>query len=154
MNTTTTLAADETTLVMTRVLDASPEAVFDAWVSHDAFQAWIGPEGIACVVPVYEARIGGRYRIEMKMTSGQVIPVAGVFRAIERPARLVFTWGWDGDPSRESVITLTFADLGGGRTELTLRQEGLGTVENRDNHARGWAGPLAKLERFVTTGRV
>jgi uncharacterized protein YndB with AHSA1/START domain len=148
--TTAAPVADDTTLIMTRVIDAPPEAVFDAWMQHDQFQAWIGPEGVSCEVPVHEPRVGGRYVIDMRMTSGQVVPVGGVFQVIERPHRVVFTWGWDGDPARQSLITLTFRDLGAGRTELTLLQEGLGTRANRDDHERGWTSVLGKLARFLS----
>jgi uncharacterized protein YndB with AHSA1/START domain len=144
----TATLADETTLVLTRHFAAPPEAVFDAWMDHAEFQAWIGPEGVACDVPVHEPHVGGRYRIDMRMSDGRMTPVGGVFKAIERPGRIVLTWGWDGDPERQSLITLTF-DAADGGTEFTLRQEGLGTVANRDDHNRGWSSALGKLERHL-----
>jgi uncharacterized protein YndB with AHSA1/START domain len=84
------------------------------------------------------------------MSSGDTIPVAGVFKVIDRPHTLAFTWGWDGDPSRESLVTLTFARKGN-QTELTLRQEGLGSVENRVAHDKGWRSALSKLDRYLAT---
>ncbi len=48
--------------------------------------------------------------------------MAGIFKKIDRPRSLSFTWGADGDPTRQSVITLTFNKLGN-KTELILRQE-------------------------------
>jgi uncharacterized protein YndB with AHSA1/START domain len=69
-------------------------------------------------------------------------------KAIERPRRLVFTWGWDGDPARQSLITITLVPEGG-KTAFTLQQEGLGTVANRDDHNRGWSSALGKLERHL-----
>jgi uncharacterized protein YndB with AHSA1/START domain len=62
---------------------------------------------------------------------------------------LVFTWGLEGDDTRQSLVTITLKDLGR-RTELTLRQEGLGSIENRDAHATGWNSALNKLARYVT----
>jgi uncharacterized protein YndB with AHSA1/START domain len=76
----TTTLIDETTLVLTRTLDAAPEAVFDAWMDREAFQSWIGPEGVTCDVPLHEPRVGGRYSIDMKMTDGRTLPVGGVFK--------------------------------------------------------------------------
>jgi uncharacterized protein YndB with AHSA1/START domain len=141
---------DETTLELRRVFDASPAAVFDAWLTHEQFQAWIGPEGMNCEVPVLEPRVGGRYEITMRLPNGQVIPVSGVFKTIERPRRLVFSWGWNGDPARQSVVSLDFIARGA-RTELVLRQEGLGTIANRDDHGRGWSSALNKLERHLAS---
>jgi uncharacterized protein YndB with AHSA1/START domain len=138
---------DDTTLFMTRTFDAPPERVFNAWLDREAFQSWIGPEGVKCDVPVLEPRVGGRYRIDMKLSSGMV-PVSGEFRVIEKPSRIVFTWGWDGDPARQSLITLTFREAGG-KTEFTLKQEGLGTKDNRDAHEKGWTGPFKKLAAYL-----
>ncbi|MGC1460035.1 MAG: SRPBCC domain-containing protein [Steroidobacteraceae bacterium] len=149
-NPNVTTAPDETTLELRRVFDASPAAVFDAWLTREQFQAWIGPEGMNCEVPVLEPRVGGRYEITMRLANGQVIPVSGVFHTIERPRRLIFSWGWNGDPARQSVISLDFIARGT-RTELVLRQEGLGTVTNRDDHGRGWSSALNKLERHLAS---
>jgi uncharacterized protein YndB with AHSA1/START domain len=140
--------ADETTLVITRLFDAPPARVFDAWLNREEWQAWIGPEGIKCEVPLLEPRVGGRYRITMHLSGGQIVPVAGLFRIIDRPNTLVLTWGWEGDPSRESVLTITFKKKGNA-TELTLRQEGLGSVANRDDHGKGWNSALNKLVTYL-----
>lgn len=144
------LSPDETTLEITRLFDAPPERVFDAWLQREEWQAWIGPEGMSCEVPVLDPHVGGRYRIIMRLSDGRVIPVAGVFKRIERPTGLAFTWGWENDPSRESLITLAFRARGN-QTELVLRQEGLGSVSNRDDHGRGWNSALNKLGAHLQT---
>lgn len=140
----------DTVLEITRIFDASPERVFAAWLDRGQFQAWIGPEGIDCEVELLEPQVGGRYRLVMN-TPERAIPVSGVFKSIEPSRRLVFTWGWEGDLIRQSVITLTFRAIGT-KTELTLRQEGLGSVESRDGHVRGWTSALNKLNRHLSEG--
>jgi uncharacterized protein YndB with AHSA1/START domain len=90
--------AEDTTLEITRVFDAPPARVFDAWLNREEWQAWIGPEGVNCEVPLLEPRVGGRYRIAMHLSDGRVIPVAGVFKIIDAPRTLAFTWGWEGTP--------------------------------------------------------
>jgi uncharacterized protein YndB with AHSA1/START domain len=100
--------------------------------------------GTNCEVPLLEPRIGGRYRIVMRLSDGRVIPVAGIFKTIDAPRTLAFTWGWENDPTRQSLVTLTLREKGD-KTELTLRQEGLGSVSNRDDHGRGWRSALNKL---------
>ena len=143
-------SATDTVLEITRVFDAPPARVFAAWLDRAQWQAWIGPEGVDCDVQLLERRVGGRYRLVMN-TPERMIPVSGVFREIDPSRRLVFTWGWEGDPVRQSIITLTFRGLGE-KTELTLRQEGLGTVESRDGHVRGWNSALTKLDRYLSEG--
>ncbi len=144
----TAAAIGDTTLVIKRLFDAPPARVFDAWLNREEWQAWIGPEGMKCDVPLLEPVVGGRYRVTMRTSGGQVIPVAGVFKVIDRPKTLVLTWGWEGDPSRESLVTLTFAQKGAA-TELTLQQEGLGSTANRDDHGKGWNSALNKLVTYL-----
>ena len=140
---------DDTVLEITRILEAPPTRVFGAWLNREEWQAWIGPEGVTCEVSLLEARVGGRYRLTMNLSDGKTLRVAGVYRAIDEPWRLVFTWGREGDDKQQSLVTITFRDLGG-KTELTLRQEGLGTIENRDAHARGCNSALNKLAGYLT----
>jgi uncharacterized protein YndB with AHSA1/START domain len=147
------MAAEDTILEITRLFDAPPGRVFDAWLNREEWQAWIGPEGLNCEVPLLEPHVGGRYRVIMRLTDGRVIPVAGVFKIIDAPRTLAFTWGWEGDPSRESLVTITLRETGG-QTELTLRQEGLGSVANRDDHGKGWNSALNKLAAYLAaTGK-
>ena len=56
-------AAEDTTVVVRRLIDAPPERVFDAWLMREQWDAWIGPEGMKCDVPLLEPQVGGRYRI-------------------------------------------------------------------------------------------
>jgi uncharacterized protein YndB with AHSA1/START domain len=139
-----TTMLDETTLVLTRHFNAPPARVFDAWMNHDEFQSWIGVEGVRCEVPEFDARVGGRYAIDLRLSTGEIAPVTGEFREIDAPRRIVFTWGWNGDPKRQSLITITFAPRDGG-TDMTLKQQGLGSAENRDGHGRGWNSTFNKL---------
>jgi uncharacterized protein YndB with AHSA1/START domain len=139
---------DGALLMMSRVFDADPEAVFDAWTQKDAWQAWIGPEGVDCEVTELDARVGGRFRLVMHMSGGRAAPVAGEFREVERPGRLVFTWGLEGRSDQQSLITLTFRGADG-KTDFTLRQEGLGDAVNRDAHGAGWASAFNKLDRHL-----
>lgn len=140
--------ADGTTLEITRLFAAPPARVFDAWLNREEWQSWIGPEGLNCEVPLLEPRIGGRYRIMMRLTDGRVIPVAGSYQTIDAPRTLAFSWGAESDPARHSLITLTLREKGG-ETELTLRHEGFGSVASRDDHVIGWNSALNKLVAYL-----
>ncbi len=135
-------------LEIKRLFDAPPERIFDAWLVREEWQAWIGPEGTQCEVPVLEPRVGGKYRILMHMSDGRTLPVSGEFQAIERPHRFVFTWGWEGDAKRNSLVTVALK-ASGGKTEMILRHEGLPTPEDREGHGKGWNSTLNKLAAYV-----
>lgn len=134
-------------LQIRRVFEAAPEDVFDAWFEREQWQAWIGPEGCQCDVPVLEPKVGGRYRILMHLKDGREIPVEGVFQTVDRPRTLVFTWGW-ALCGGSTTVRLTFKSVAGG-TELTLTHEGLPTPEDHEGHGKGWNSALNKLARYV-----
>jgi uncharacterized protein YndB with AHSA1/START domain len=144
MNTTTLSPV----LTIRRLFDAAPDAVFDAWLEREQWQAWIGPEGCHCDVPVLDARVGGRYQLLMRWSDGREIPVEGVFKTIERPRKLSFTWGWALSGKADTLVSLDFRAVGG-QTELTLIHEGLPTPEDREGHGKGWNSTLNKLARYV-----
>jgi glutathione S-transferase len=134
-------------LQVRRVFDATPEELFDAWFTREQWQAWIGPEGCQCDVPLLEAWKGGHYRIQMHLHDGREIPVEGEFQVVDRPRTLVFTWGW-ALAGGSTVVRLSFKAVADG-TELTLIHEGLPTREDREGHGKGWNSTLNKLARFV-----
>ncbi len=134
-------------LEIKRVLDASPQRVFDAWMTREEWEAWIGPEGVKCQVPEMEPRIGGRYKIIMTMSDGRTMPVVGTFKTIEAPNRVAFTWKMESGDD-DSLVTISLRAIGD-KTELTLRHEGLRTKENVEGHGKGWNSALNKLEKFV-----
>ena len=115
--------ARDTALEVSRLFNAPPARVFDAWLNREEWRSWIGPVGLSCEVPLLEPRVGGRYRIVMRLTDGRVIPVAGIFQTIDAPRALAFTWGAESDPTRHTLITLTLGEKGA-KTELKLQQEG------------------------------
>ena len=135
-------------LQVRRVFDVTPEELFDAWFTREQWQAWIGPEGCRCDVPVLEAHAGGRYRVQMHLSDGREIPVEGVFREVDRPHSLAFTWGWALSGNPDTLVRLAFRAVPGG-TELTLTHEGLPGEDDRIGHGKGWNSALNKLARYV-----
>jgi uncharacterized protein YndB with AHSA1/START domain len=146
-------AAEALVLVIKRVFDAPREAVFDAWLDPEQLAKWIGPRGVSAEVDSLEAKVGGRYRIIMHPEPGGTPTVGGEYREISRPEKLVFTWRWenahpDGSPGIDTLVTLTFADLGG-KTEMTMRHEGFENADSRNSHDHGWSGSFDKLGELL-----
>jgi uncharacterized protein YndB with AHSA1/START domain len=145
MSATTTI---NPVLEIRRLFDAPPHIAFDAWLEREQWQAWIGPEGCQCDVPLLEPKVGGRYRIQMHLSDGREIPVEGVFKIIDRPNTLAFTWGWALGGKGDTLVTLVFRAKGE-QTEITLTHKGLATPEDREGHSKGWNSALNKLARYV-----
>ena len=51
-------------------------------------------------------------------------------------------------PGRETLVTVTFRDVGG-KTEMTLLHERFANTEARDSHSHGWTGSFDKLAELL-----
>jgi uncharacterized protein YndB with AHSA1/START domain len=141
---------DELTLEMTRVLSASPQAVFAAVTDPAELVNWFGPEGFTMPAADFQPRVGARYRLRMQPPEGEAFFIAGVVHEVDAPSRLVYTFAYENpDPDDiENVVSLSLVDLGGS-TELSLVQGPFKTEGRRALHHDGWTDSFDKLERLV-----
>jgi uncharacterized protein YndB with AHSA1/START domain len=79
-----------------------------------------------------------------------VIPHSGVYRVIDRPRRLVFTWFSPHTGERDSLVTVDFLAQGS-RTEVVVTHEQLPEAK-REAHNGGWTRALEKLDASSTSG--
>lgn len=76
-----------------RRLSARPEVVFAAFGSADIVTRWLTPApDVKLTVLELDVRQGGRYRFAYDTPEGQRMLVGGVYRKIEAPTRLEFSW--------------------------------------------------------------
>ncbi|MEV7930387.1 MULTISPECIES: SRPBCC domain-containing protein [unclassified Kitasatospora] len=107
-------------LTITRELPATPDAVFRAYVEPEQFVRFWGPVGthVELDTVTIEPRVGGRYDSTMTIdATGDAYPMCAKITEI-RPGELIAL-------VEESVglrSTMTFKDLGDGRTEVVLHQ--------------------------------
>ena len=134
------------TLELSRRFDAPPEEVFDAWLDKDWGQ-WLPPAGAHCEVVEITPRIGGRYRVQMRMGDGREVEISGVYRDISRPKKIVMTWMGNYN-NQETVITLTFQPDRGG-TLMSLKQEGFHEEAQRDGYRSGWTGAGGSFDKLA-----
>ena len=149
---------DDATLILKRMLNAPPERAFKAWTSPEHIQQWMRPEpGMVVPLASMDLRVGGKFRIQMKMPDGEFFTAVGVFKEVKAPERLVYTWDWEKDGSgvefgevegKPSLVTVEFLKRGK-QTELVLTHTRFATVETRDSHARGWGKIAESFAKFV-----
>lgn len=141
-------------LVLNRHFNAAPERVFAAFTDKELMQSWYGPENMTVPHCEVDPRVGGAYRIELHGPAGNVSIVAGVFKEIEAPRKLVFTWGWLNGAGRnpETVVALTLTPRDGG-TDLELVQTGFLQEEFRLGHEDGWTSAFKALEASLAGKR-
>jgi uncharacterized protein YndB with AHSA1/START domain len=143
--------SDDDVLRLERLIAAPPERVFALWTEPDLLVKWWGPEGFDVPVHSLDVRNGGRWRTTMRSPEGKLHTVSGVYRVIEPPRRLVFTWGWDDEQGRrghETEVTVTFESAPGG-TRLVLQQQAFQNKESRAQHSHGWESSFDCLERVA-----
>ena len=107
---------------VTRRFDATPDRAFDAWLNPELIGAWMfGPavreEEVVRISN--DPRVGGSFSFVVRR-QGEEINHVGEYLEIQRPWRLVFTWGIDEAEGSRVVIDITAQGTG---CELTLTHE-------------------------------
>jgi len=114
-----------------RVFDAPVAAVFRAHAEPDLIKQWLGPNGYEMDIERYDFTSGGGYRYVHRNPEGQEFAFNGVFHVVRENDFAIQTFEFDGFPDVVSIESLTFEDLGGGRTRLRAHAV-YPTVEARD----------------------
>jgi uncharacterized protein YndB with AHSA1/START domain len=134
---------DTHSLTVTTVVNAPRARVYAAWTTAEVLRQWFAPGDRKPDPAILEVRKGGRFRIVM--TGAEDAPTAvGEYTEVIPGERLVFTWSWEGDPSRPTLVTVTFRDVEGG-TEVALLHERFATAETREHHRMGWQAIFDKM---------
>jgi uncharacterized protein YndB with AHSA1/START domain len=143
-------AATAPSLQVRRTIRAPQQRVFDAWTQAAELKAWHAPGPLTVSLAEIDLRPGGAYRIHMRAPDGTEHRVTGVYREVEPPNRVVYTWGWEGEHVvKDSLVTVEFHDRGDA-TEVVLTHAGILDDAERTNHTQGWTAILDKLEARYT----
>lgn len=110
---------------ITRVLNFSRERVWDAWTKPEKFAIWFGGRDLPMVNVNMDVRVGGTWSGTMMGPSQSIISWFGHYLEVEHPHRLVFDFTDGGIHGQIfEVFTVTFANIGHGRTQMVVRQSG------------------------------
>jgi len=138
--------------VVRRHLGAPPDRVFAAFAEASLIARWLTPAPeVALTVLELDFREGGRYRFAYDVPDGRRMIVGGVYRSIQAPARIVFSWliePPDEHAGIESQVTVTIAPSGGG-SDLVIRHERFGRADADVRHREGWRGALDQLAELL-----
>jgi uncharacterized protein YndB with AHSA1/START domain len=113
-----------------REFDAPREKVFRAHTDPDLIVQWLGPRGMEMRIDRFDCRTGGSYRY-IHARDGEEYGFNGCFHEVRPDELIVQTFTFEGFPDGVSLETMTFTDLGDGRTRI----DGLSfydSVETRD----------------------
>ena len=152
---------------ITRVINAPIEKVWAAWTQPDQISKWWGPKDFTGKVGNYDLRNGGKYLycmhgpvgspFDMDMWSGgtfeEVIPMKKIVATdhfADKDGNYVSPkdFGMPGEWPETMRVTVTFEEVGPGKTKLTLKHEGHPQEMAKDATA-GWNQSLDKFEAVL-----
>ncbi|HET7453577.1 MAG TPA: SRPBCC family protein [Thermoanaerobaculia bacterium] len=138
------------TIRLHRVLRASPERVYRAFLDPDALAKWLPPNGFTGRVHQLDAKVGGTYRMSFtNFTTGRSHAFGGTYVELEPNARIAYTDRFD-DPNLKgemrTAVTLRATALG---TEIHVVQEGVPDAIPPEACYLGWQESLILLAKLV-----
>ena len=138
------------TIRLHRVLRATPERVYRAFLDADAIVKWLPPNGFTAKVHHMEAKVGGTHKMSFtNFTSGKSHSFGGRYLELTPNERIRYTDKFD-DPNLpgEMQVTVTLKKVASG-TEIHIVQEGVPEVIPADACYVGWQESLVLLGKLV-----
>lgn len=150
------MTSTATSVTVTRTFDAPPEALWRAWTEPDHFAHWFFTPPFATPedTVAMDVRPGGEWRAtQLSAEDGTELPFVGRYREVVEPERLVLTFEdpQGRDPNVE-VVTVTFRDLGRGKSDMTLHQEGHLPPEQYPLLEQGYSRFFDNLASYLAAG--
>lgn len=133
-----------------RIIKASPEKVFKAFVDSDALASWIPPNGFLGKVHEMDLKVGGNYKMSFtNFTSGNSHSFGGEYLDIIPNELLVYTDKFDDPTMPGKIITRIELKKVICGTELIVSQVGIPEVIPTEMCYLGWQESLDKLKCLV-----
>jgi uncharacterized protein YndB with AHSA1/START domain len=138
------------TVRLQRVVRASPEKVYRAFLDAGAMAKWLPPYGFTCTVHHMDVKVGGTFRMSFtNFSTGHGHSFGGEYRELVPNERLRYSDKFD-DPNLQGEMETTVAlrPVACG-TELTVVQQGIPEVIPVEMCYLGWQESLAQLLTLV-----
>ena len=155
---TTTPAAADRELVLTRLIDTPREKLYRCWTEPALMKRWFAPKPYETPVVEVDVRPGGANLIVMRGPDGQDMPNRGIYLEVVPNERLVFTdaftEAWQPSAKPFMTVILTFEPQGT-KTLYTARVRHW-TAEDREAHEKmgfhqGWGICTDQLGALAAT---
>jgi uncharacterized protein YndB with AHSA1/START domain len=138
------------TVKLHRVIRATPEKIYKAFLDADAMAKWLPPNGFTCKVDHLDAKVGGSYKMTFtNFTTGKSHPFGGTYLELKPHERIRYTDKFD-DPELAGEIqtTITLKKVSCG-TEVNIVQEGIPSAIPAEACYLGWQESLVLLGKLV-----
>jgi uncharacterized protein YndB with AHSA1/START domain len=114
-----------------REFDFPVASVFRAFADPELVARWLGPRGYRMTVDQYDFRSGGAYQYTHIGPDGDSYVFRGTFHTVRENELAIQTFEFLGYPDVVTIETMSFEDLGDGRTRL-IGHSAFPSVEARD----------------------
>jgi uncharacterized protein YndB with AHSA1/START domain len=138
------------TIRLHRVLRATPERIYRAFLDADAMAKWLPPNGFTGKVHHVDAKVGGAYKMSFtNFTTGKSHSFGGTYHELTPHERIRYTNKFD-DPNLpgEMQTTIALKQVFCG-TEMNITQEGVPTAIPAEACYLGWQESLTLLAKLV-----
>ena len=146
-------------LKLQRIIDTTPDELFDAWLSPDVLAQWFKPEaGFVwddCQINPTET---GVFRFTLISDDKQHHHIiTGHYIDLDEPNMLSFTWSWELPQKgvRDTICSIIFSPISyhPDQTELTVLHSGFANQEIYDEHLKGWVNCLDALAAYFSSSK-
>jgi uncharacterized protein YndB with AHSA1/START domain len=119
-----TTSAEGRDLILTRMIDAPVDKVFNACTQPELLKQWFVPSPWTISTVANDVRAGGSSLVVMRSPEGAELPNHGVYLEVVKNQRLVFTdayrEAWEPSEKPFMTVIMTFEDVDG-KTNYTAR---------------------------------
>jgi uncharacterized protein YndB with AHSA1/START domain len=138
------------TIRLHRVLRASPEKVYRAFIDPDARAKWLPPNGFTGKVHSSDVKVGGGYKMSFtNFTTGHSHSFGGTYLELTPHERIRYSDKFDdSNLPGEMQVTISLKKVSCG-TELNVIQEGVPEIIPPEACYLGWQDSLTQLAQLV-----
>jgi uncharacterized protein YndB with AHSA1/START domain len=158
---------------ISRVFNAPPDRVWQAWTEPNSIAAWLGPKGSLVHVVRHKLEVGGSLHSHITTEEGTELWGKFTYREITAPSRLV--WGhcfadkdgnivrhpWSPTWPLEMLTTVTFEKVMSDKTKVTLTWVPVASndaecktfSDGMSDMQAGWGGSFDRLEALLAKSK-
>ena len=132
-----------------RRIPAPREVVYEAWTDAEGMREWMCPGDVISADAKLNVRVGGQFRITMR-SKNQVHEHVGMYRVVDPPSKLSFTWSGLDNPTEITLVTVDFLDHGD-ICELVITHELFTKADLAKRYEMGWGTIASKFASYLAS---
>src|SRR6201985_3431771 len=137
------------TILLHRVIRATPEKIYRAFLDPDAMAKWLPPNGFTGKVHQMDAKVGGAYKMSFtNFTTGKSHSFGGAYLELKPYERIHYTHKFDdSNLAGEILTTITLKKISCG-TEVNIVQDNVPSAVSAEACYLGWQESLILLAKL------